>query len=203
MTIQEFSSIFGDNIPDELASIANEMKHLVERGFKPTIKSCLTASGSKRYYYVAADTTYMFDPPCAAVSIKVNLNNHVWTIYFRHGNAWIQRDGYWFVSHLANRPLDHLEPLLTADALGHWVWSKCGQGIGFTAKENELWRMVHDACRRLFEADKVKDPIEEPKQTKVRQPKEPRVARASSASSASRVARASKKDVGPDLQLDF
>lgn len=201
MTMQEFSSIFRGEIPDELASIANEMKRLVERGFKPTIKSCLTASGSKRYYYVAADTTYMFDPPCAAVSIKVNLNNHVWTIYFRHGNAWIQRDGYWFVSHLANRPLDHLEPLGTADALSRWVWSKCGQGIGFDAEGNEVWRLVNDACYRLFEADKVKDPIEEPKQTKVQQHREPRVARASSASRASRVA---KKDVaGPDLQLDF
>lgn len=202
MTIQEFSNIFHGEIPDELASIANEIKHLVKRGLKPTIKSCLTASGSKRYYYVA-DTTYMFDPPCAAVSIKINLNNHVWTIYFRHGNAWIQRDGYWFVSHLANRPLDHLEPLSTPEALGHWVWSKCGQGIGFTEKDNALWRMVHDDMRRLFDADQVKDPIEEPKQTKVRQPKEPRVARASSASRVARLARASKKDVGPDLQLDF
>lgn len=192
MTIQEFANLFNGQVPDELACIANEMKHLVERGLKPTIKSCLTASGSKRYYYVAADTTYMFDPPCTAVSIKVNLNNHVWTVYFRHGNAWLQRDGYWFVSHLANRPLDHLEPLSTADALGHWVWSKCGQGIGFTKKGNELWRLVHDSCRRLFEADQVKDPIEEPKH------REPRVARVSS------VSRVAKKDVaGPDLHLDF
>lgn len=200
MTIQEFSNIFNGGVPDELASIANEMKSLVERGLKPTIKSCLTASGSKRYYYVAADTTYMFDPPCAAVSIKVELNNHVWYVYFRHGNAWLKRDRDWFASHVANRPLDHLEPISTPDALSRWVWSKCGQGIGFTCEGNTLWRLVQDSCYRLFEADKVEDPKEEPKQTKVRQPKEPRVTRLARVSSASRV---SKKDVGPDLQLDF
>lgn len=193
MTIQEFSNIFNGELPDELASIAKEINHLVERGFKPTIKSCLTASGS-RYYYVAADTTYMFDPPCAAVSIKVKLNNHVWYIYFRHGNAWLKRDTTWLASHVANRPLDHLKPICSYDELSNWVWSKCGQGIGFTEKDNALWRLVNDACCRLFEADKVEDPIEEPKQTKVKRHREPCVAR---------VARVSKKDVGPDLNLDF
>lgn len=192
MTMQELSDMFQGQVPDELAHLANEMKRLVERGLKPTIKSCLAASGSKRYYYVAADTKYMFDPPFTAVSTEVKLNNHVWSIHFRHGNAWLKRDGEWFVSHLANRPLDHLEPLCTPDALGHWVWSKCGQGIGLTEEGNALWRLVHDACRRLWEADKVEDPKEEPKQKKVRQPREPREPRVA------------KKDVaGPDLNLDF
>lgn len=187
MTVQELYNLFQGQVPDELANEINEMKKLGERGLKPTIKSCLTASGS-RYYYVAADTTYMLDPPCAAVSIKVTLNNHVWAVYLRHGNAWLKRDRDWFASHVANRPLDHLKPLSTPDELGHWVWSKCGRGIGFNAEGNELWRLVNDACRRLWEADKVEDPKEEPKQTKVRN-REPRVA---------------KKDVaGPDLQLDF
>lgn len=195
MTIQELYNIFNGQLPDELASIANEMKHLVERGLKPTIKSCLTASGS-RYYYVAADTTYQFDPPCTAVSIKVNLNNHVWYIYFRHGNAWLKRDRDWFASYVANRPLDHLEPLSTAEKLAHWVWSKCGQGIGFTETGNQLWRLVNDACYRLFEADKVEDPKEEPKPNrKPREPREPREPHKP---------RVVKKDVaGPDLNLDF
>lgn len=199
MTIQELSNIFRGEVPDELAHLANDIKSLSDSGLKPTIKHCLTASGS-RYYYVAADTTYMFDPPCAAVSIKVNINNHVWYIYFRHGNAWLKRDRDWFASHVANRPLDHLEPLRTADELSHWVWSKCGQGIGFNAEGNALWRLVNDACQRLWEADKVEDPKEEPKQTKVQHHREPRVARVSSAS---RVSRLVKKDVGPDLNLDF
>lgn len=196
MTIQELAEIFQGQVPDELTHLANEMKHLSERGLKPTIKSCLGASGSHRYYYVAADTAYMFDPPCAAVSIKVNLNNHFWTIYFRHGNAWLQRDGNWFASHVANRPLDHLEQLSTAEKLSHWVWSKCGQGIGFTETDNQLWRLVNDACRRLWEADKVEDPKEEPKPNrKPREPREPRE---------QRKPRLSKKDVAvPDLQLDF
>lgn len=191
MTIQELYDIFRGQVPDELTQIANEMKHLVERGFKPTIKSCLTSSGN-RYYYVAADTTYKFDPPCTAVSIKVNLNNHVWYIYFRHGNAWLKRDRDWFASYVANRPLDHMKPLSSSDELGHWVWSKCGQGIGFTETGNQLWRLVQDACQRLWEADKVEDPKEGPKPNKDRKPREqckPRLA---------------KKDVaGPDLQLDF
>ena len=191
MTVNELYNIFNGQVPDELEHLAKEMMRLSNSGLKPTIKSCLGASGS-RYYYVAADTTYMFDPPCAAVSIKVNLNNHVWYIYFRHGNAWLKRDRDWFASHVANRPLDHLEPLATADALSHWVCSKCCQGVGFDAEGNAIWRLVNDACQRLFEADHVKDPKEEPKQTKVRHPKEPRVARVA------------KKDVaGPDLQLDF
>lgn len=194
MTIQEFSNIFNGNLPDELASIANEMKHLSERGLKPTIKTCLTASGS-RYYYVAADTTYMFDPPCAAVSIKVNINNHVWYIYFRHGNAWLKRDRDWVASHVANRPLDHLEPLATADELRNWVWSQCRKGLVFNAVGTTIWRLVNDACYRLFEADKVPDPKEEPKPN--RKPREPREQRKP------RKPRLSKKDVGPDLKLDF
>lgn len=198
MTIQELSNVFRGQIPDELEHLANEMKSLANSGLKPTIKSCLTASG-KHYYYVAADTTYMFDPPCAAVSIKVELN-HVWYIYFRHGNAWLKRDRDWFASYLANRPLDHLEPLSTPDALSRWVWSKCGQGIGFDAEGNTLWRLVNDACYRLFEADKVEDPKEEPKQTKVQQHREPRLSRVARVARAPRV---SKKDVGPDLKLDF
>ena len=198
MTIQDLAGIFQGQLPDELASIANEMKHLVERGLKPTIKSCLTASGS-RYYYVAADTTYQFDPPCTAVSIKVTLNNYVWYIYFRHGNAWLKRDRDWFASYVANRPLDHLEPLSTAEKLAHWVWSKCGQGIGFTETGNQLWRLVNDACYRLFEADKVEDPKEKPKPN--RKPREPREPRKPREPHKPRVA---KKDVaGPDLNLDF
>ena len=157
MTIQELYNIFHGEVPDEMLHIVNEMKRLVDSGLKPTIKSCLGASGS-RYYYVAADTTYMFDPPCTAVSIKVNLDNHVWYIYFRHGNSWLKRDRAWFASHVANRALDHLEPLSTADELSHWVWSKCGQGIGFDAEGNAIWRLVNDACHRLFEDAQVKAP---------------------------------------------
>lgn len=192
MTVNELYNIFNGQVPDELNHIISEMKRLVDSGLKPTIKSCLTASG-KRYYYVASDTTYIFDPPCAAVSIKVKLNNHVWYIYFRHGNAWLKRNTEWVCSHLSNRPLDHLEPLATADALFHWVWSKCGQGIGFNENGNESWRLVQDACYRLFEADKVPDPKEEPKPNrKSREPREPRKPHLA------------KKDVaGPDLQLDF
>lgn len=195
MTIQELYNIFHGQVPDELNHLVSEMKRLGDSGLKPTIKSCLGASGSQRYYYVAADTTYKFDPPCTAVSIKVKLNNHAWYIYFRHGNAWLKRDRDWFASHVANRPLDHLKPLGTADELSNWVWSKCGQGIGFDAEGNALWRLVNDSCLRLWEADKVEDPKEEP-QTKVRQHREPRVPRVSS------VSRLAKKDVA-DLNLDF
>ena len=196
MTINELYNIFNGQVPDELEHLANEMKHLVDCGLKPTIKSCLTSSGS-RYYYVAADTTYMFDPPCAAVSIKVNIKNQIWYIYYRHGNAWLKRDRDWFASYVSNRPLDHLEPLTTADELSRWVWSKCGQGIGFNAEGNKSWRLVQDACYRLWEADKVKDPKEEPKLNKARNPREPREPREH------RKPRLAKKDVGPDLQLDF
>lgn len=192
MTVQELSNLFNGQVPDELNHLVSEMKRLVNSGMKPTIKSCLGASGSKRYYYVAADTTYIFDPPCAAVSSRVNINNDVWYIYFRHGNAWLKRDRDWVCSYLSNRPLDHLEPLSTPDALSRWVWSKCGQGVGFDADGNESWRLVNDACYRLFEADKVEDPKEEPKlnkERKTREPRKPRVA---------------KKDVaGPVLNLDF
>ena len=198
MTIQDLSNMFHGQVPDELEHIITEMQRVEARGFKPTIKSCLGASGasgSHRYYYVAADTTYTFDPPCTAVSIKVNLNNHVWYIYFRHGNAWLKRDRDWFASHVANRPLDHLEPLLTAEKLEHWVWSKCGQGIGFDEKGNQLWRLVQDACRRLWEADKVEDPKEPNKNRKPREPRETRE---------QRKPRLAKKDVaGPNLNLDF
>ena len=198
MTMQELTNVFQGQVPDELEHLANEMKRLSEMGLNPKIKSCLGASGTQRYYYVAADTSYMFDPPVAAVSIKVNLNNHVWTIYFRHGNAWLQRDRNWFASYLANRPLDHLEPLSTAEKLGHWVWSKCGQGIGFNETGNQLWRLVNDACYRLFEADKVEDPKEEQKPNKDRKSREPREPREQ------RKPRVVKKDVaGPNLNLDF
>ena len=198
MTIQDLANMFKGQVPDELARLANDMQLVKDRGFEPTIKSCLGASGSQRYYYVAADTTYQFDPPCTAVSIKVKLNNYVWYIYFRHGNAWLKRDRDWFASYLANRPLDHLEPLSTAEKLGHWVWSKCGQGIGFTETGNQLWRLVNDACYRLVEADKVEDPTEEPEPNKARKPREPREPREQ------RKPRLAKKDVaGPDLQLDF
>ena len=192
MTSQELSNMFNGQIPVELEHLAKEMQSLSERGLKPIIKSCLGASGSTRYYYVASDTTYMFDPPCAAVSSRIKINNNVWYIYFRHGNAWLKRNTEWVASYLSNRPLDHLEPLSTPDELSNFVWSKCGQGIRFNAEGNTSWRLVQDACYRLFEADKVPDPKEEPKQTKVRQHREPRVARVA------------KKDVaGPDLQLDF
>ena len=194
MTINELYNIFNGQIPSELEHLAKEMKRLGDSGLKPTIKSCLGASGSTRYYYVAADTTYMFDPPCAAVSIKININNHVWYIYFRHGNAWLKRDKYWFASYVANRPLDHLKPLATADELSRWVWSKCGKNIGFDAESNKSWRLVQDACYKLWEADKVPDPKEEPKQKKVRQHRETRLAREP---------RVAKKDVGPNLNLDF
>ena len=192
MTVQELFNLFNGQVPDELNHLISEMKRLGDSGLKPTIKSCLGASGS-RYYYVAADTTYMFDPPCAAVSIKVKLNNHVWYIYFRHGNAWLKRNTEWVASYLANRPLDHLKPMTKPDELSRWVWSKCGQGIGFDAEGNESWRLVQDACYRLFEADKVPDPKEEPKPNrKSREPREPREPRLA------------KKDVdGPDLNLDF
>ena len=191
MTIQELYNIFNGQVPDELHHRVSEMLRLANSGLKPTIKSCLGASGS-RYYYVAADTTYMFDPPCAAVSSRVNINNDVWYIYFRHGNAWLKRNTEWVASYLANRPLDHLKPMTTPDELSRWVWSKCGQGIGFDADGNKSWRLVQDACYRLFEADKVPDPKEEPKQKKVRQHREPREPRVA------------KKDVaGPDLNLDF
>ena len=178
--------------------MVNEMKRLENRGLNPKIKSCLGASGSKRYYYIAADTTYDFDPPCAAVSIRVELNSHIWYIYFRHGNAWLKRDADWVTSHVANRPLDHLEPFSTPDALSRWVWSKCGQGIGFTDEGNTLWRLVNDACHRLWEADKVEDPKEEPKTNKDRKSREPREPREQ------RKPRVGTKDVaGPDLNLDF
>lgn len=192
MTIQDLYNIFNGQVPDELNHLVCEMKRLGDNGLKPTIKSCLTASG-KRYYYVAADTTYMFDPPCTAVSIKVKLNNNVWYIYFRHGNAWLKRNTEWVCSHLANRPLDHLEKFSTPDELSHWVWSKCAQGMGYNENSNALWRMVQDACYRLFEADKVPNPKEEPKPNrKSREPREPREQRVA------------KKDVaGPDLNLDF
>lgn len=194
MTIQELYNIFQGQIPDELNHLISEMKRLGNSGLKPTIKSCLGASGS-RYYYVTADTTYLFDPPCAAVSIKVNLNNHFWYIYFRHGNAWLKRDRDWFASHVANRPLDHLETLATADELSRWVWSKCVNSVSFDANSNKSWRLVQDACYRLFEADKVPNPKEEPKPNKDRKPREPREPREH---------RVAKKDVaGPDLNLDF
>ena len=199
MTIQELYNTFQGQLP-ELDHIITEMKHLSDRGLKPTIKSCLGASGSKRYYYVAADTTYMFDPPCTAVGIKVKLNNHVWYIYYRHGNAWLKRDRDWFASYLSNRMLDHLQPLSTAEKLGYWVWSKCGKGIGFDAEGNDIWRLVQDACRRLWEADKVEDPKEEPKPTKDRKPREPRETRETREQRKPRLA---KKDVGPNLNLDF
>ena len=194
MTVNELYNIFNGQVPVELEHLAKEMMRLSNSGLKPTIKSCLTASG-KRYYYVASDTSYLFDPPCAAVSIKVELNNHVWYVYYRHGNAWLKRDRDWFASYVANRPLDHLEPLSTADELTHWIWSKCGQGVGFDAEGDKSWRLVQDACYRLFEADKVPDPKEEPKPNKDRKPREPREPR---------LARVAKKDVaGPDLNLDF
>ena len=192
MTIQDLANMFHGQIPDELDHIITEMKRLVDSGLKPTIKSCLGASGSQRYYYVAADTTYMFDPPCTAVSIKVNINNHVWYIYFRHGNAWLKRDRDWFASHVANRPLDHLEPLSTVEKLSHWVWSKCGKGIGFDADGNALWRLVQDACYRLLQADKVEDPKEDRKSKEPREPREQRKPRV-----------VKKAVVGPDLNLDF
>ena len=197
MTINELYNIFNGQVPVELENLAKEIKRLVESGLKPTIKSCLGASGSTRYYYVAYDTTYMFDPPCAAVSIKVNLNNHVWYIYYRHGNAWLKRDRDWVASHVANRPLDHLEPLATADELRNWVWSQCRKGLVFNAVGTTIWRLVNDACYRLFEADKVPDPKEEPKPNKDKKPREPREPREQ------RKPRLAKKDVGPDLQLDF
>ena len=196
MTIQELHNIFNGQVPDEPHHLFNEMKRLADSGLKPTIKSCLTASG-KRYYYVASDTTYMFDPPCAAVSIKVKIGNHVWYIYYRHGNAWLKRDRDWFASHVANRPLDHLEPLSTADELRNWVWSQCSKGLVFNAVGTTIWRLVQDACYRLFEADKVEDPKEEPKPNKDRKPREPREPREQ------RKPRLSKKDVGPELHLDF
>ena len=194
MTAQELSNMFNGQIPVELEHLAKEIKSLANRGLKPTIKTCLGASGAT-YYYVAADTTYVFDPPCAAVSIKVNLNNHFWYIYFRHGNAWLKRNTEWVASYLANRPLDHLLPMATADELSRWVWSKCGQGIGF-AEGNKSWRLVQDACYRLWEADKVPDPKEEPKPNrKSSEPREPRE---------QRKPRLAMKDVsGPDLKLDF
>ena len=148
MTIQELSNLFQGRVPDELAHIVTEMKRLENRGLKAKIKSCLWASGSQHYYYVTADT-YDFDPPCAAVSIKVQLNNHIWYIYFRHGNAWLKRDADWFASHVANRPLDHLEPFSTPDALSRWVWSKCGQGVGFDADGNKSWRLVQEHAPEL------------------------------------------------------
>ena len=191
MTVQEMYDIFNGQVPAELEHLAKEMQHISERGLQPTIKSCLGASGSHRYYYVAADTTYMFDPPITAVSSRVKINNQFWYIYFRHGNAWLKRDRDWFASHVANRPLDHLEKFSTPDALSRWVWSKCGHGIGFDAEGNDVWRLVRDVCYRLFEADKVEDPKEEPKP---REPREPRE---------QRKPRLSKKDAGPDLQLDF
>lgn len=195
MTVNELYNIFNGLVPVELEHLAKDMQSLSERCLKPTIKSCLGASGSTRYYYVAYDTTYIFDPPCAAVSSRVKINNDVWYIYFRHGNAWLKRDTDWVCSYLSNRPLDHLKPLSTPDELSNFVWSKCGQGIGFDAEGNKSWRLVNDTCYRLFEADKVPDPKEEPKQTKVRHHREPRLARKP---------RLSKKDVaGPDLKLDF
>ena len=193
MTINERYNIFNGQGPVELEHLAKEMKNISERGLNPIIKSCLGASGS-RYYYITADTSYLFDPPCAAVSIKININNHVWYIYFRHGNAWLKRDRDWFASHVANRPLDHLKPLATADELSSWVWSKIYYGVSFDADTNKSWRLVQDACYKLWEADKVPDPTEEPKQKKVRQHRETRLAREP---------RVAKKDVGPNLNLDF
>ena len=195
MTIQELANMFNGQVPNELERLANEMKRLENRGLKPTIKSCLGASGSQRYYYIAADTTYDFDPPCAAVSSRVTINNDVWYVYFRHGNAWLKRNTEWVASHVANRPLNHLEPLSTADELRNWVWSQCRKGLVFNVGTT-IWRLVNDACYKLFEADKVPDP-KEPTQTKVRQHREPRLAREP------REPRVSKKDVGPSLQLDF
>lgn len=195
MTIQELANMFHGQVPDELEHIAKEMQHLSEKGLKPAIKSCIGASGAKRYYYVAADTTYMFDPPVAAVSSRVKIKNQVWYIYFRHGNAWLKCNTEWVCSHVSNRPLDHLEKFSTPDALSRWVWSKCGHGIGFDAEGNDVWRLVRDVCYRLFEADKVEDRKEEPKPNKDRKPREPREPREP---------RLAKKDVaGPDLQLDF
>lgn len=194
MTIHDLYNIFNGQVPDELEHIITEMKHLSERGLKATIKSCLGASGSKRYYYVAADTTYQFDPPITAVSSRVKINNQFWYIYFRHGNAWLKCNTEWVCSHLANRPLDHLEPLSTPDELRNFVWSKCGQGISFDA---EAWRLVRDVCYRLFEADKVEAKEEEPKPNKDRKPREPREQRKP------REQRLAKKDVGPNLNLDF
>ena len=194
MTVQEFANLFHGQVPDELDRIITEMQRVEARGYKPTIKSCLGASGSQRYYYVAADTTYQFDPPITAVHSRVKINNQFWYIYFRHGNAWLKCNTEWVCSHLANRPLDHLEPISTPDELSNFVWSKCGQGIGFDAEGNEVWRLVRDVCYRLFEADKVEDPKEEPTR-KPREPREPRE---------QRKPRLAKKDGAvPDLQLDF
>lgn len=193
MTIQELVNMFHGQVPDELEHLAKEIQRVEARGLKPTIKSCLGASGDKRYYYVAADTSYQFDPPITAVSSRVKIKNQVWYIYFRHGNAWLKRNTEWVCSHLANRPLDHLKPLSTPDELSNLVWSKCGQGIALDTDGNEVWRLVRDVCYRLFEADKVEDPKEEPKPNrKPREPREPREQRLN------------RKDVaGPDLQLDF
>lgn len=194
MTIQELANMFHGQVPNELEHIAKEMQSLSERGLKPIIKTCLGASGS-RYYYVASDTTYMFDPPCAAVSSRVKINNDVWYIYFRHGNAWLKRNTEWVASYVANRPLDHLEPLATSAELRNWVWSQCRKGLVFNAVGTTIWHLVNDACYRLWEADKVEDPKEEPKTNKDRKPREPREPREP---------HMAKKDVaGPDLQLDF
>ena len=189
MTYNELYAMFNGQVPDELEYLVNEMRCLVAKGLKPTVKSCLTADGTKRYYYVAADTAYQFNIPITALTATVTLRDGVWSISYRHGNVWLRHNGEHMFSRLANRPLDHLEPIGSGDELGRWVWDKVGLGTPRSDEGKRQWRLVHDMCRRLFEADSVPEPKEEPKQKKVRQPREPRVA---------------KKDVaGPNLGLDF
>lgn len=192
MTFNELSAMFNGQVPEELAYLVTEMQCLVAKGLTPTVKSCLTADGTKRYYYVAADTTYQFDIPITVLTTTVTLRDGVWSISYRHGNVWLQRNGEDMFSRLANRALDHLKPIGSGDELGCWVWSKVGRGTPRSDEGKRQWRLVHEACRRLFDADSVPDPKEEPKQKKVRQPREPRLARVA------------KKDVaGPNLALDF
>lgn len=192
MTFNELSAMFNGQVPDELAYLVTEMQCLVAKGLKPTVKSCLTADGTKRYYYVAADTTYQFNIPITALTTTVTLRDGVWSISYRHGNVWLRRNNENMFSRLANRPLDQLEPIGSGDELGRWVWDKVGWGTPRSDEGKQQWRLVHDVCRRLFEADSVPEPKEEPKQKKVRQPREPREPRVA------------KKDVaGPNLGLDF
>lgn len=191
MTFTELSAMFQGRVPDELEYLVTEMQCLVAKGLKPTVKSCLTADGNHRYYYVTADTTYQFNPPITALTASVQLRDGVWCIYYRHGNVWLKRDGEWMFSRLANRPIDQLEPIASGSELGAWVWDKVGWGTPRNDKGKEQWRLVHETCRRLFDADQVSDPKDEPKERKKREskPREPRIA---------------KKDVaGPDLGLDF